>query len=199
MTDKSGIDMIEELLEEVRLLHKKVDLLDRNLKEVANSAKLADLITRATGTKLDGFARAAGKAKIVDAKEEVKRVKDKAQKMQFKFEPADASKIKQPGALANKGPRVIAPGTTKKVVVKGKLVTMLGEQSVPLSQIDVQVVDDKDKVIKNTKTNRAGHWISHLPPGRYVATFTGEYGGKKLTPINKKFEVPEGVDEFEVQ
>lgn len=206
MAEKSGIEMLEELLEEVKLLHRKVDLLDRNLKQVANSAKMADLLERAAGTSLDTFSRANGvKAKIekVDAQAEIARVKEKASKgMRFKFEPADASKIKQPTALAQKG-RVAATAGPKNIMVQGKMVIEQGDNSLPLSQIKVTIFDAKDNVVKETKTNRAGRWMSQLPPGQYVAKFEGEYGGKKLMPVNKAFEVPTelppGQKELEIQ
>ena len=197
---KSGIDMLTELLEEVKLLHQKIDLLDRNLKAVANSTKLADLITKASGTRFDAFARAGGvKAQAVDAKEAVQKIKESAQgAMRFKFEPADASKVKQAGTLANKA-RVPVAEVPKKVIVSGKLVIMNKDQTVPLSQVDVKIFNEKDAAVKETKTNRAGHWVSHLVPGKYVVSFAGEVDGKKLAPVNKSFIVPDGVSEFEVQ
>ena len=195
MAEKSGIDMLEELLEEVKLLHKKIDLLDRNLKTVANSAKVAELLTRAEGTKLDTFARANKPVIKAEAVSNNTNIKENAPK--FKFEPTDASKIKQPAALANKSNRAV--DTSKKVVVSGKLITVSNDQVIPLSQIDVQIYDDKDKLIKSTKTNRAGHWVSHMPPGKYVIAFNGEHNGKKLTTIYKKVEIPADKDEFEVK
>lgn len=198
--ERSGIEMLAELLAEVKLLHQKVDLLDRNLKAVANSAKLADLVTKASGTKFDAFARAGGvQAQAVDAKEIIQKAKDQTQSgMRFKFEPADASKIKQPNLLANKA-RVPVMEVPKKAIVSGKLVTMNKDQALPLSQVDVKIFNDKDELVKETKTNRAGHWVSHLPAGKYAVSFSGEVDGKKLSPINKIFVVPEGVSEFEVK
>ena len=73
------------------------------------------------------------------------------------------------------------------------------DQTVPLSQFDVKIFNEKDAAVKETKTNRAGHWVSHLAPGKYVVSFAGEVDGKKLAPVNKSFIVPDGVNEFEVQ
>ena len=192
MVERSGMEILEELLEEIKLLHQKVDLLDRNLKEVANSAKVADLLDKASGTGLDAFSRARGTKKPtmqpVSAKDEIKRIKDKA--MRFRFESMDASKVKQSTALASKKARATMTMGPRSIMVKGKMIMMNGDKPMPLSQIEVTIYDIKDKVVKETKTNRAGHWMSQLPPGKYVAKFEGDYDGKKLVPINKSFEVP---------
>lgn len=199
---KSGVEMLEELLEEIKTLHKKVDLLDRNIKEIANSAKVADLLDKAMGTKLDTFARAGGKASAqkVDAKSEIARIKEQNQQgMRFKFEPTDASKIKRPVPAAQKS-RAAGP---KNIMVKGKMIVMSGQQTIPLANVNVTIFNSKDAVVKETKTNRAGHWMSQLSPGKYVAKFEGEYAGQKLIPMNKAFEVPttlpEGQTEIEVK
>lgn len=197
---KSGVEMLEEVLEELQTLNKKVDLLDRNIKQIANSAKVADLLDKAMGTKLDTFARAAGRptAQRVDAKAEIAKIKEK-QGMKFKFEPSDASKVKRAVPAGQKA-RTAGP---KSIMVKGKMIVMSGQQTIPLASVNVTIYNSKDKVVKETKTNRAGHWMSQLPPGRYVAKFDGEYAGQKLIPMNKAFEVPtalpEGQTEIEVK
>ena len=73
---------------------------------------------------------------------------------------------------------------------------------VPLQGINVKIFDENDKLVKQTKTNRAGHWMSQLPPGKYVALFDGKYGGKNLLQQNKNFivpnELPSGQNYIEV-
>jgi len=71
-------------------------------------------------------------------------------------------------------------------------------KAIPLSSVSVKIYNEHDALIKETRTNRAGHWVSHLPPGKYVALFEGELNGKKLLPQNRNFLVPEGQTEFEV-
>jgi len=132
-----------------------------------------------------------------DIKKEIEEIKEEAQSKikKFKFEPSDASRIKQPSA--NRSSR-----GNKNIMVKGKMVTYDGDTQVPLPQISVKIFDEKDNLVKTTKTNRAGHWMSQLAPGKYVALFEGEFNNKALVPQNKMFEVPQelsdGQLEFEV-
>ena len=112
----------------------------------------------------------------------------------FKMEMSDASKMNTGEVLAQ---RQRAP--VKNIVVKGKMVLQDGGKLVPLSNISVKVYNDKDILVKETRTNRAGHWVSHLPSGKYVANFSGENNGKKLVEINKNFIVPETLSEGQLE
>lgn len=38
-----------------------------------------------------------------------------------------------------------------------------------LPEVGVTIHDSKNHVVKRTKTNRAGHWMAFLPPGKYAA------------------------------
>ena len=85
-------------------------------------------------------------------------------------------------------------GTTpgpKNIMVSGKMIVGAGDKQVPLSGISVKIYNEQDKLVKETRTNRAGHWMSQLPSGKYIALFEGESGGKKLVPQNRMFKVPE--------
>mgnify|MGYP001559767735 CR=1 FL=1 len=166
MTEKSGLDLLNEILFKVDILTKKVDILDQNIKKVANSAKLSELLQKASEIKVPGWTKPNTDPKG----------------MRFKFETADESKLKSKG-----------------VRVRGKMVTLVNNQSVPLSDITVKIFDPNNKLVKETKTNKGGSWLSQLPSGKYVAEFTGSYKNKELVPINKIFEVPIGVEEFEVK
>jgi hypothetical protein len=198
MTEKSGIELLEELVRKIDLLTKKVDVLDHNVKRIANSTKLTEIINKAAGTSLDGWARANNvKAQVPDVKQKIAEVKEKAMEktkgMRFNFERRDASKTKQPVAK-----RTVRPSVPQRAMVKGKMVANVDGKTVPLSNISVKIFDSSDKLIKETRTNRAGHWMGQLPPGSYVALFEGEYNGNPLVPENKMFEVPAGVKEIEV-
>lgn len=204
MAEKSGIEMLEEILLRLGNMEKKLDVMDRNIKTIANSSKLAELVNNAAGTKLDDWAKATkpGIAKVVapeipDVVKKIDAIKQKAGFKNFSFQASDASKTDQ---VAPRRGASLPPGSS--ILVKGKLKFDKGDKTVPLSGISVKIYDAQDNVVKSTKTNRAGHWMSHLPPGQYVALFEGAIDGKKLLPQNKNFEVPkelpEGQIEFEV-
>lgn len=189
MSDKTGIEMLEELLQKVELLSKKVDILDQNIKKIANSAKLSELIDKAATANISGWSKPKAEAKAAVAPEE------QPKGMRFKLEPVDASKVKQ--VQANRNTKSVP--TNKPAMVKGKMITLTNNQPTPLPDITIKIFDGKNKLMKETKTNRAGQWMAQLSPGRYVVEMTGKYKGQDLVPQNKIFELPAGVDEFEVQ
>lgn len=192
MTDRSGLDILEEILHRLDRIEQQLKVQDQNIKKVANSAKIADLVTRATGTSLDNFARANSGANV---KKEIDKVKSQVQsKMRFNFESSDASKMKG-NAVENsrRGAKAIAaeaPSKPSTIMCKGKMLVQSGDDTVPIPGLAVKIFDSKDQLVKETKTNRAGHWMSQLPPGKYVVSYEGEFKGQSLVPINKNFEVP---------
>jgi hypothetical protein len=191
MTAKSGIDMLEEILSYVKTLEKRLNVIDNNIKAIANSANLAKIINKASGTSLDGWAKATKPVMKVEEK-------NKEGFKNFNFQSVDAAKVGQGQVLADKTSRA----KPTNIMVKGKLKIEKNGQTIPLPSAAVTIYNEQDKVVKKTKTNRAGHWMSQLAPGKYVALFEGEIDGKKLLPQNRNFEVPttlpEGKNEFEV-
>jgi len=203
MTDKSGIEMLEEILSRLAIIEKRLDVMDNNIKAIANSTKMASLINKAAGTPLDGWAKATKPGISANAKHKIEEIQEKAGFKNFAFQPADAAQVKGAAALANKTARAAPPPPKlRNVMVKGRLKIEKEGTTVPLASASVKIFDATDKLIKETRTNRAGHWMSQLAPGRYVALFEGEINGKKLLPQNKNFEVPQdlptGQTEFEV-
>jgi len=192
MEERSGIDMLEEVLRRLDTIENKLNVLDQNVKAIANSTKMADLINKASGTSLDGFARAVPK-KLISAKEEVEKIREGFK--HFKFETSDAAKAKSGKMLAQKNRGVPGP---KNIMVQGKMIVNADDKSIPLPSVTVKIYDEQDKLVKETRTNRAGHWMSQLPPGKYVALFEGELHGKKLVPQNRNFEVPEKLPEGKI-
>lgn len=202
MTEKSGIEMLEEILHRLSSIEKRLDVMDQNIKTIANSSKLSELINKAAGTTLDGWTKAAKpglpkiqKPEIPNVKDKIEAIKNKAGGFKnFSFEASDASKTDQ---VPPRRGAALPPGSN--ILVKGKIKFDQGDKTVPLSGISVKIYDSQDKEVKNTKTNRAGHWMSHLPPGQYVALFEGTINGKKLLPQNKNFEVPESLPEGQIE
>lgn len=197
MSDKSGIEMLEELTHMVSRLEKRIEVMERNIKTIANTVKIAELVDRAIDTPLDGWARAnKPTVKAIDPREEIKKVKEKADKMRFNFETNDAAKKKDGVQPARRGVTAAAAEPPMKkpsnIMCKGKMLVEDGSgKKVPIPDLSVKIFDEKDKLIKETKTNRAGHWMSQLPSGKYVACYEGEYKGQKLVSVNKNFIVPD--------
>ena len=104
--------------------------------------------------------------------------------------------------LRPQGPTVIGPDRLKQnpqpknllrqnVKVTGKFLDM---RQKPIFDIEVTIIDANNTVLKQTKTNRAGQWISFLPPGQYSAEFVKE----GMAPQFKTFQLIEGQTEVEV-
>lgn len=194
MSERSGMEMLEELLREVRRLNQKVDVLDRMVKQVANSAKISEIATKALETPLKDWTVPVAKPKGGKAEAvSIPQPGDAPSGMRFKFEPSDAAKTTQ--EAPNRSTRS-APVTT--CMCEGKMVASNKGQSVPLPNIQVSIYDSKDALVKQTKTNRAGIWMSKLPPGKYVALCEGTYNGQTLYPVNIGFEVKPGMERLEV-
>lgn len=64
----------------------------------------------------------------------------------------------------------------------------------PISDIEVTILDANNNVIKQTRTNRAGEWMSNLPPGQYSAEFIKE----GMAPQFKTFQIFQGQSVVEV-
>lgn len=68
------------------------------------------------------------------------------------------------------------------------------EKGKPLSGVMVRIMDANNNVVKQTKSNRAGLWMSFLPPGTYVA----EFAMAGMQPEARQFQLFEGQKEVEV-
>lgn len=204
MSEKSGIEMLEEIISRLLRLEQKIDILDKNVKRLMNTEMPVVKNTRAgvsSGPMIKAGVQDIEK-KINDIKAKTADAVAKSGFKNFGFESSTA----QNSPAFNKGNRLAVPNipspSGQNVMVKGRLKLDKGENTIPLSGASVKIFDEKDVLVKSTKTNRAGHWMSQLPPGKYVALFEGEIDGKKLQSQNKLFEVPqqlpEGRTEFEV-
>jgi hypothetical protein len=197
--EKSGIDMLEEILKRLEKLEQKVNILDQNIKTIINTTRIADMVTKAADTPLNGWARA-----IPDVKEKIAEKRRELEKgfANFKFESTMAPMT----PMTSMAPMMTKPNmpnmTSNNIIVKGKMVANTDGKPISLANVSVTIFDSNDKLVKKTKTNRAGHWMSQLPPGKYVALFEGELNGKKLVSQNRNFEVPDhlppGQTEIEV-
>lgn len=210
MAEKSGLELLQEIVLRLDRIEQQLKVQDQNIKKVANSAKIADLVNKAAGTGLDSFARAnrASARAVTDIGNEIAAAKDKTKRgMQFNFESSDASKVKgKKIESARRGPSALPAaqphGKSKdigpsSIMCKGKMLVGNGDDMAPIPNLSVKIFNTSDKLVKETKTNRAGHWMSQLPPGKYVVSYEGEFKGSQLTPMNKKFEVPTSLPDGE--
>lgn len=191
MTERSGMQMLEEILAKLDLLDQKIKILDNNVKHLMNGSNLTKLLSTAADTKNDSFSIASAPiAKPADT--------TKTGFKNFKFEYTDASKDPSAAHNATRASR----NTGAAIPVNGKLKIEKNGTIVPLSNINVTIYDADDFIVKQTRTNRAGHWMSQLQPGNYVVLFEGKLGDQALTPQNRNFTVPdklpEGQDSLDV-
>lgn len=114
--------------------------------------------------------------------------------------PAEApAKKEQAGQDGIKKFKFESSKLKKPCVCEGKMVVNQDGKQVPLSGLEVKIYNEKDELIKETKTNMAGFWYSHLKPGRFLANISGKHGNKPLYPINITFEVLPGMEKLEVK
>jgi hypothetical protein len=109
-----------------------------------------------------------------------------------------------PKAIApSSGPSAAAPqaddsSTQIDRVVLGKVKTfgyIVNKARQPLESVVVNIYDNKNKLIKNVKTNNDGYWEVRLPSGDYGV----EYIHKKFMPINRTIKLAQDIREHEVR
>ena len=72
---------------------------------------------------------------------------------------------------------------------------IVNKAKVPIFDVVVNVYDNVNKLVKNTKTNNDGYWEVRLPSGKYGV----EYIHKKFKPINRVVELAEDIIDYEVR
>lgn len=172
MAERSGLDMLEEVLLRMDRLEKQNAMMERLIKQIANSAKISEL-TQKTMEKM---------------------VREKVSKA--RAEPFDPTKMLD---VSKEKSGVVQKKKIKSCACQGNLIIQDGKKEIPLPDMHVMIMNDRDELIKETKTNRAGAWMAWLPPGKYVMFAQGEYHGQEVYPVNINFEVKEGVESLKVQ
>lgn len=173
---KSGLEMLEELLNKIDALDKKIDILDQAVKKMANSTKVSELLEKSASKHLKGWGNHPNQEKV-----KLMTTASSTQKV-----PEDIPVIKTPYKKIE-GP-----------MVKGKMI-LNGESPQPLIGLQVRIFDSQNNLIKVTKTNATGTWMCRLQGGqKYAVEITGQFKGQDLVPVNKVINVPVGVDDFEV-
>jgi len=122
MSEKSGIDLLKELIDEVKLLNRRYIVIEQNVKELLARSNTAHSNMQSTEIKVNN--------KPITIK----------------------STVPIPQVEHNKFNEV-------KVIGKIK-----NNENKFLSGVLIKIYDEKNNIIKNTKTNRAGEWMCFLPP-----------------------------------
>jgi hypothetical protein len=141
MTQKSGLEMIETLLEKVELLDRRFTVVEQNVKELLSRANgFVPQISNQSDPlppKLDACCPAicGVEPSITD------------------MEAMNASVMKV---------------ATNNAKVMGKIKNQEGKAIIGAQ---VTIVKENGEVVKQTKTNRAGDWMCFLPPGIYKARY----------------------------
>lgn len=153
---KSGIDMLQDILEKLDLLNKRLEITEQNTKLLLN--------TRASNSPQPSISSAAA-------------ISPSPQISQSKEESKPFSKSK--GKI-----KVIGD-----VRVQNKL----------RAGVKITIFDTNNNIVKVTKTNNAGRWMSWLPPGKYGAEyFLNEVIGNVVFSVDNSSSVirvaqPEGT------
>lgn len=155
MVEKTGLEILSELIGQVKEMNKKLDLLDTNVKTLINGSKNNNT-SNINNKKICGITN-------VSEKDLIKNIEKK-----------------------------------QLVMVSGKIAMVLEGEVRLIKGINIKIYDEKNKMVKETRTNYGGCWSAGLVPGKYVAEITGKFKEKELIPQNKNFIVPEGVRQFEV-
>lgn len=142
MTQKSGLEMIQDLLEKVELLNRRIIVIEQNMKE---------LLSRA-----NGFVPQAPQPQT----EPIPPKLDAPGPSIVGTEPS-ATSMNAMNANAIKA-------TTNNTKVMGKIKNREGKA---LIGVKVTVLKENGEIAKQTKTNRAGDWMCFLPPGMYKARY----------------------------
>lgn len=70
-------------------------------------------------------------------------------------------------------PAQLQPAESPKPLPKNmaKVIGKIRKEEKAIGGVSVKVFNTQNKVVKQTRTNRAGEWMSFLPPGRYGAEY----------------------------
>ena len=163
--EESAIDVIYEVRDLLKAQQTRMDLLEKNLAMI--SSKVNETLF-------------PDLSKLPKGKAVVATPPPPAPKPAVVTKPV-------PKPLAN--PSVKQP--VKNIKAYGHMQDDLGKN---LGGVDVRIMDTKNRVIKQTKTNRAGTWMSFLPPGRYSV----EFSMQGMMSDSRIFDLVAGQKEVEV-
>ena len=148
MTKKSGVELLEEMYETVATFDRRLQNVEGLLKE------LLDASSRQPQPQLQAAAAACGLPPG----------------LMLNNKPAQTPE--QTNAPPARGPSIESVSSEPPAIVTSPNIKVMGKirhDGKGLPEVGVTIHDSKNHVVKKTKTNRAGHWMAFLPPGKYAA------------------------------
>jgi hypothetical protein len=138
---KTGIEMLHDLYEQVATFDRRLQNVEHLLKEVLDAARKSP----------PQAASELPRGLMVNCRP--------AQAAGQAAPPAQGPKIES----RDPEPPAITPAANAKVIGK------IRHDGKGLPEVIVTIYDSKNHAVKRTKTNRSGHWMAFLPPGKYAA------------------------------
>ncbi len=170
MSEKSGIQMIEEIIEKVNLLDRRFTIVEQMMKELLNRTNgLAQPMCSTESETVGPVPSIAASSPLPE----------------LQIKPTIRSGNKEPPKELKIGDAPKGDVEIKSSKVMGKIKNSDGRV---VSGVNVKIFDGNNKIVKTTKTNRAGDWMCFLPPGKYGA----EYFLKNMINSNVVFNVTPG-------
>jgi hypothetical protein len=189
MAEKSGLEMIEDIMKKVDLLERRFTNIEQMMKEMLNRAngfegpRKPSMCATAAQPRPSMMPTGIPPQKIGDAPV-VELPEEEGQEVMLGPENIARKEIQ----IGDTPPGVVTGAKTK---VMGKIKDTDGRF---VSGVNVKVSDANGQVVKETRTNRAGDWMCFLPPGQYGA----EYYLKDMIHANVRFHLEEGQTVFRV-
>ncbi len=133
MEEKSGIEMIKEVLENIFTLDRRMQVIEQNMKLL-----LATKNSTNPGIQINN------------------------KPAQQPFLQSQSPKIEIP-KIPEKPP-IVKAAPNARIVGRFK-----NEKGKGIIKVNVTIYDDRNAVVKKTRTNNAGDLFAFLPPGKYIA------------------------------
>lgn len=170
--EKTAIDLVYEMHDMLNTMKQKIDLMEKNINLLND---------KANGRLMEAIGN------------------NKPPQIKLDPEPETSSQVQEmplPPAPDTPPPemRVVDadPAVARSnIKVTGKFLDRAGKA---IPDIEVTIVNEDGDILKTTKTNRSGYWLSFLPPGQYSAEFIKE----GFPPTFRVFELVKGQTEVEI-
>lgn len=150
-------------------------------------------------TLLDNFKEVSKKIDIID--NNIKLLNNKVAKLSKEvglIKGNGAQQGTQPTAVAvQNNPASKRPSTKSDKLVIGNIKTfgyIANKSGNAITDVEINIYDENNQVIKNKKTDKNGYWEARLPPGNYGV----EYKRKGFKAVNLNISLDETIREFEV-
>lgn len=157
MSEKSGIQMIKELVDNIAILDRRMQTIEQNMKLLLSRKNSSQ-------PKLEG--------------------------LKLNNNPARPTKIQGQIRLESKKekPPIVKAASNARVV--GRIRDRSGKVA---GKVNVSIFDDRNNLVKTTRTNNAGDLFAFLPPGKYIMEL------KKDNVLNENIVFTVGIEDKVVE